>query len=132
MSSLRPDILVNPADLFIQTANVAGTVPYMTQVPELGVRSTTGDGREFRFIQAGASNLIVGQLVQNAGIQANYTDVTAVAVAAGATTATLTVSTGTAAVSYTHLDVYKRQLLERSSAERLWTLLDKSVIRSHR
>jgi hypothetical protein len=96
MSSLRPDILVNPADLFIQTANVAGTVPYMTQVPELGVRSTTGDGREFRFIQAGASNLIVGQLVQNAAIQANYTDVTAVAVAAGATTATLTVSTGTA------------------------------------
>lgn len=96
MSSLRPDILVNPADLFIQTGNVAGTVPYMVQIPELGVRSVTGDGREFRFASAGASNLITGQLVQAAAPQSNYVDVTAIAVAAGATTATLTVSTGTA------------------------------------
>lgn len=96
MSSLRPDILVNPADLFIQTAPTATTVPYMTQIPELGVRSVTGDGREFRFVSAGASNLIAGQLQQAAAPQSNYQDVTAVAVAAGATTATLTVSTGTA------------------------------------
>ena len=96
MSTLRPDILVNPSDMFIQTGNVAGTVPYMTQVPELGVRSVTGDGREYRYIQAGASNLITGQLLQNAAPQSNYIDVTAIAVASGATTATLTVSTGTA------------------------------------
>lgn len=99
MSSLRPDIMVNPADLFIQTANVSGTVPYTTSIPELGVRSVTGDGREFRYIQAGASALIAGQLVQAAGPQSNYVDVTATAVAAGATTATLTVSTGTAVVA---------------------------------
>ncbi len=99
MSSLRPDIMINPSDLFVQTGNVAGTVPYMTQVPELGVRSVTGDGREFRYIQAGASALIAGQLVQAAGPQSNYVDVTAIAVAAGATTATLTVSTGTAVVA---------------------------------
>lgn len=96
MSSLRPDILVNPCDLFAQIAPTAGTVPYMTQIPDLGVRATTGDGREFRFVSAGASNLIVGQLQQAAAPQSNYIDVTAVAVAAGATTATLTVSTGTA------------------------------------
>lgn len=96
MSSLRPDIMVNPADLFIQTGNVAGTVPYMTQVPELGVRSVTGDGREFRYIQAGASNLIIGELEQNAAPSANLIDVTAVAAAVGALTTTLTISTGTA------------------------------------
>jgi len=96
MSSLKPDILVTPADLFIQTSNTSGTVPYTTQIPELGVRAVTGDGREFRYASAGASALVLGTLQQAAAIQANYTDVTAVAVAAGATTATLTVSTGTA------------------------------------
>lgn len=99
MSSLKPDIMVNPSDLFVQTGNVAGTVPYTTQIPELGVRSVTGDGREFRYVQAGASNLITGHLLQSAGPQSNYVDVTAIAVAAGATTATLTVSTGTAVVA---------------------------------
>lgn len=99
MSSLRPDILVNPADLFIQTGPVAGTVPYMTQIPDLGVRSTTGDGREFRYVAAGATALIAGQLIQSAAAQSNYADVTAIAVAAGATTTTLTVSTGTAVVA---------------------------------
>lgn len=99
MSSLRPDILVNPSDLLIQTGSTAGTVPYMTQIPDLGVRSTTGDGREFRFASAGASALIVGQLQQAAGPQSNYVDVTAIAAAVGATTVTLTVSTGTAVVA---------------------------------
>ncbi len=96
MSQLKNDNIVNSADLFIQTSPTAGTVPYTTQIPDLGVRSVTGDGREFRFVSAGASNLIIGQLQQAAAPQSNYVDVTAVAVAAGATTATLTVSTGTA------------------------------------
>ncbi len=99
MSSLKPDIMVNPADLFVQTSPTSGTVPYMTQIPELGVRSVTGDGREYRFVSAGVSNLIVGQLQQAAGPQSNYVDVTAIAAAAGATTVTLTVSTGTAVVA---------------------------------
>lgn len=98
-SSLKPDIMVNPSDLFAQISNVSTTVPYNTNSPELGIRSVTGDGREYRYIQAGASALIVGQLVQAAGPQSNYVDVTAVAVAAGATTTTLTVSTGTAVVA---------------------------------
>ena len=96
MSSLRPDIIVNPSDLFAQVSPTAGTVPYTTQIPDLGVRSVTGDGREFRYVSAGASALIVGQLHQAAAPQSNYVDVTAIAVAAGATSATLTVSTGTA------------------------------------
>ncbi len=85
MSSLKPDIMVNPSDLFVQTSPTAGTVPYTTFIPELGVRSVTGDGREFRYVSAGASNLIIGQLQQSAAPQSNYVDVTAVAVAAGAT-----------------------------------------------
>lgn len=96
MSSLKPDIMVNPSDLYAQISPTAGTVPYTTQIPELGVRAVTGDGREFRYVSAGASNLIVGQLQQSAALQANYIDVTAIAAAAGATTVTLTVSTGTA------------------------------------
>lgn len=98
-SSLKPDIIVNPSDLLAQISPVAGTVPYTTQIPELGVRSVTGDGREFRYVSAGASNLIVGQLQQAAGPQSNYVDVTAIAAAAGAVTVTLTVSTGTAVVA---------------------------------
>ncbi len=96
MSTLKNDNIVNIADLYVQTAPTAGTVPYTTQIPDLGVRSVTGDGREFRFVSAGASNLIVGQLHQAAAPQANYADVTAIAAAAGATTVTLTVSTSTA------------------------------------
>jgi len=96
MSSLKPDIMVNPGDLFSQIAPTAGTVPYNTSIPELGTRSVTGDGREFRYVSAGASNLIIGQLHSAAAIQSNYTDVTAVAIAANATSGTLTVSTGTA------------------------------------
>lgn len=96
MSVLKNEIQIAPSDLFTQISNVSTTVPYNTNTPDLGSMMTTGDGRYFRYVQAGASALIVGQLQQSAAIQANYTDVTAVAVAAGATSATLTVSTGTA------------------------------------
>lgn len=95
-TSLKPDIQTNPGDLLSQISPTSGTVPYTTFIPELGVRAVAGDGREYRYVSAGASALIVGQLTQAAGPQSNYVDVTAIAVAAGATTATLTVSTGTA------------------------------------
>ena len=97
-SSLKPDVLVNPSDLFAQVSPTAGTVPYNTGNPELGVRAVTGDGREFRYVQAGASALIIGQLQQAAAPQSNYIDVTAVAVAAGATTATVAVPIATIVV----------------------------------
>lgn len=96
MSSLKPDIMVTPADLFAQTSNVSTTGPYMAQVPELGVRAVTGDGREFRFVQAGGSALIAGQLLQAPALNSNLQGVTGTAGAIGATTYTLTISTGSA------------------------------------
>lgn len=99
MSNLKNDIQVTPADLLVQTAPTAATVPYMLQVPELGVRAVTGDGREYRFASAGASALVIGTLQSAAAIQANYTDVTAVAIAVGVLKTTLVVGTGTAVVA---------------------------------
>lgn len=98
MSSLKPDIMVNPSDLFVQTGNVAGTVPYMTQTPELGVRAVTGDGREFRYQQAGASNLVLGTLQQSPAIVANHQNLVTSTAAIGATTITVTLG-GTAATA---------------------------------
>lgn len=99
MSTLKDDIIVNPSDLFAAISNTATTAPFSLFTLPLGSRATTGDGRDFRLVQAGASALIVGQLVQNAAPAANLIDVAALAVAAGATTATLTISTGTAIVA---------------------------------
>lgn len=96
MSTLKPDLLVNSQDLFAQIANTSTTVPYTTQVPPLGARAVTGDGREFRLCQAGATALVIGTMQQSAAPQSNLVDVTAVAAAVGATSITLTISTGTA------------------------------------
>lgn len=97
-SSLKPDIMVNPSDTFIQTSNVVGTVPYVTQTPELGVRAVTGDGREFRYVQAGASNLIVGQVQQSPALVTTGTG-TCPVLAIGASSAVLTISSSTYAAN---------------------------------
>lgn len=99
MSSLKPDILVNPSDLFTAISNTAGTVPYTTQVPELGVRSVAGDGREFRYVQAGASALIVGQLLQAPALVSVLQAVTGVAVSQFGTSVTLTISNPSPAIT---------------------------------
>lgn len=96
MSTLKPDLLVNPSDLYAAISNVSTTAPYNTQVPQLGARAVTGDGREFRYAQAGASALIVGQLQSGPALNSNLQGVTGVAVAQGGTSVTLTISTGTA------------------------------------
>lgn len=73
MSSLSSDILVTPSDLFATVANVSTAgVPYTTQPVQVGVRAVTGDGREFRYIQAGASNLLQGKLMQGPANFANF------------------------------------------------------------
>ena len=90
--------MINPADLFVQTSNVAGTVPYMTQIPELGVRSVTGDGREFRLVQAGAADLLIGNIQQGPVIITTAVG-TCVAMAVGATSAALTITSSTIAVN---------------------------------
>lgn len=94
MSTLKNDIIVLPSDLFIATSNTSGTVPYTTQTPPLGAKANTGDGREFRYVQAGASALIAGQVQQSPAIVANGTG-TCIAAAIGATTMALTISSST-------------------------------------
>lgn len=97
-SSLKPDIMVNPSDLFIQTSPTSGTVPYNTFAPELGVRAVTGDGREFRYVQAGAVALVPGTLLQAPAQVGNHIQLTPAAAAVGATTVTVTLG-ATAAVA---------------------------------
>lgn len=93
-STLKNNIVVNPSDLFAAISNVSTTVPYTTQVPELGTCATTGDGREYRYVQAGATALIVGQVQQCPALVANGTG-TCPVLAIGASSATLTISSST-------------------------------------
>lgn len=96
-SSLKNDIQVMPQDLFAQVSNVSTTVPYNTFSPELGVRAVTGDGREFRYVQAGASALIIGQVQQSPAIVSTLQAITAPVLAVGTTSVTLTISSTTIA-----------------------------------
>jgi hypothetical protein len=97
-STLKNDIVVIPSDLYTAISNVSTTVPYSTQIPQLGVRAVTGDGREFRYVQAGASALIVGQVIQSPALVANGTG-TCPVLAVGALSAALTVSSSTYAAN---------------------------------
>lgn len=100
-SSLKPDIMVNPCDLFTSIAPTAGTVPYMTQIPELGVRAVTGDGREFRFVSAGAVALVPGKLQQASAQIANHQNLAPTANASsGATSVTVTLGATAATANY--------------------------------
>ncbi len=95
MSTLKPDIAIESGDVFSQISNASGTVPYNTFLPAVGSRATTGDGRDYRLVQAGGSALIVGQAHQCAAFSSNLQGVTALTTAVGSTV-TLTISTGTA------------------------------------
>lgn len=95
-STLKDDIIVNPMDLFAQISNTSTTAPFSTFTLPLGSRATTGDGRDFRLVQAGATALVIGQLQQGTAVQSNMQGITATAAAVGATSTILTISTGTA------------------------------------
>lgn len=88
MSSLRSDLLINPQDLFDITVSTKGT--------DLGALSTTGDGRYYRYAQAGAVALVPGTLLQSAVEATGNENLTAVAAAIGATSL---VSTSTVTVT---------------------------------
>lgn len=106
MSSLSSDILVTGQDLYSQTSNVSTTVPYYTVTPLLGVRAVTGDGREFRLCQAGATALVVGKLYSEAAqITAHHNLTPTAAAAIGATSVTVTLG-GTAATANQYLNGY--------------------------
>lgn len=102
MSSLSSDITVTPQDLFSAISNVSTTVPYNTGTPQLGVRAVTGDGREFRYVQVGATALVVGKLYQTAAQVANHHRLATTGGAIGATTITVTLG-GTAATANQYL-----------------------------
>lgn len=103
MSSLSSDILVTPQDLYSQISNVSTTAPYDTGTPQLGVRAVTGDGREFRRVQAGGTALVPGKLQQASAQIANHQNLTPTAATAiGDTSITVTLG-GTAATANQYL-----------------------------
>ena len=83
MSKLSSDILVAPSDLFVYTS---------TAQADLGAKGVTGDGREFRYVKAGGSDLVAGKLQQAPAVVANLQNVAASTQAAGDKTVTLTIS----------------------------------------
>jgi GTP:adenosylcobinamide-phosphate guanylyltransferase len=88
-TSISTSVLVSPQDVFT-TSSTANTI--------VGARATTGDGRMFRYAQAGAVTLVPGTLQQaTAQDTSNYQNLAVAAAAIGATQ--LTVSTSTTATA---------------------------------
>lgn len=105
MSSLSSDTLINPQDLFditVSSLTPVGTTSGINNgTATLGCLATTGDGRYFRYVIAGATALIPGQLQQTvAEVTANEA-LTPAATAIGATSITLTSTVTVTANQYT-------------------------------
>ncbi len=73
MSKVSSSILGAPQDLFISTVN---------QQADLGALMTTGDGRFFRYAQAGASALVAGTVLQSPATVSNHLQLTPAALVA--------------------------------------------------
>lgn len=87
MSTIKANLTVSPQDLFTSSA---------TQGTDVGAYGTTGDGRGFRYIQAGATALVPGKLQASAAQDTtNYNPSGGLAVAAAAIGATQVTLTGT-------------------------------------
>lgn len=63
---------------------------YTTKRWPFGTKMKFQDGREFAFVKAGASDLVIGDIIQSPANVANHVNTTAVASAAGSTTPTVT------------------------------------------
>jgi hypothetical protein len=84
MSKITSDIQVSPSELYAFTS---------TKGADLGARGVTGDGREFRYVKAGAVELVPGKLQQAPAVVSNLQNVAVAAAAAvGDTSVTLTIS----------------------------------------
>lgn len=95
MSSLSSDILINPQDLF--DVSVSSLVTNAAnEAATLGCLATTGDGRYFRYVIAGAVALVPGKLQQSSAEVTGNENLTAVAGAIGATSI---VSTSTVTIT---------------------------------
>lgn len=92
MSQLTSDIQAVPADIFTSSA---------TAFAPLGAKAVTGDGREFRYVKAGAVALVPGKLQQSAAELTNHQDLAPTAnVAIGATSFTVTLGATAATANY--------------------------------
>lgn len=94
MSSLKSDILINPQDLYDVLENNAN------DATSLGQRAVTGDGREFRFAQAGATTLVPGTLLQAPAQITGNEGLSVTATAIGATSVTTSTSVTVTANQY--------------------------------
>jgi hypothetical protein len=99
MSSLSSDTLINPQDLFdiSQSSLVTGT---SNDAATLGCLATTGDGRYYRFIQAGAVALVPGTLQQSIAEATGNENLAVAAAAIGALSVTTTTTVTVAANLY--------------------------------
>lgn len=80
-SQLGSDLLITALDL---TANTS------TQQHNLGERAVTNDGRAFRYVKAGASDLVPGKLQQSPAEITNHENLTPSAASVGDTSITVT------------------------------------------
>lgn len=76
MPNFAADAILTPSQLFSSSAT--------KQFP-LGTKATTKDGRMFRYAQAGAADLVVGNVLQAPAQIANHQQLTPAATAVGAT-----------------------------------------------
>lgn len=106
MSSLSSDTLINPQDLFditvtSLTAGQGTTSGINNDAATLGCLATTGDGRYFRYVIAGAVALVPGKLQQGPAETTANENLTAVAAAIGATSLVSTSTVTVTANQYT-------------------------------
>lgn len=91
MSSLSSDTLINPQDLFdITVAGTANTAGVFGDTAILGCLATTGDGRYFRYVLAGATALVPGKLQQSSAEVTGNENLACAVAAIGATSITTT------------------------------------------
>ncbi len=87
MSVLKANLLVTPQEIFTSSA---------TQGTDLGSFATSGDGRCFRYVLAGASTLVIGKVQSAPAETTSWEDLDIAAASAGAvsitTTSTVTVT----------------------------------------
>lgn len=96
MSSLSSDTLINPQDLY----DLSTTSASLSSGASLGGLATTGDGRYFRYSQAGTVALIPGTLLQALPEVTANENLAVTATAIGATSITTTTTVTVTANQY--------------------------------
>jgi len=84
----------------------ADLISSATQVHQLGTRSVDDAGRVFRYVKAGASALVAGNVLQSPAIVPDHLGTTAAAIAIGAMSLTFAPTSSTAATADQYADGY--------------------------